>query len=302
VGLVFPGHPGDIKSFGWSLNYLANLQVAQELNAAQGRWRIRFYMDASAEAGSKGLARLLGDVADGVLAGLIFNYSPHDLKDHPLITRPPLPIVHYNPKYPAPGMGVQAMTVPPLRAGLEWACRQGRRDIAVLTPQNIPVADVRADLAAQGLPWHPERVFGISPYQLDWVAGAIAALFCADGRRHPDALVITDDHLVEPAVAALCELAPPGLERLAVFAHWNFPLPYRGALPIARFGHDAHAWLGAGLDLIARHPEPSRGRGEVATIAQRLEEGTTARPARSAQPSLAHLYTQAREVLLCTAN
>ncbi len=298
IGLVFPGHPGDIVRFGWSLNYLANLRVAQEITAARDRWKFRYYMDVSSEAGpSQGLARLLRDVEDGVLAGLIFSYSPHDLKTHPLITHPPLPIVHYNPSFDAPGFGIRIEGEPYLRAGIALIAERGMTDLAVLTTTGFTPPLLEKACAACGLRLRPEWTLAASPYHSEWVGNAVAALFKPDGRPLPRTLLIVDDHLVEPAVEALYRLLPPGVPPPALFGHWNFPLPYHGKLPITRFGYDARAWLMAAIDLIARHPGPPQGKGESAVIAPRVDDQLHATAGR--QPTMHRLIDQARELLGC---
>lgn len=249
VGLAFPGHPEALVKRGWSRQYLANLRAAEELNATQERWVFRFYMDTQSDAASR--RQLLQDIEDGALAGLIWSYSPHDLGEHPLLVEPPLPMVHFSANFRPewPGLrirenGHQLF----LDTAMQWALQRGRQRVATLNTSKRDPEELVKAFAVHDLAFHPEWNLPADPYSLRWLDGLVAAIFRPGNRLQPDALIITDDHLVEPAIRALLELRPDGLNELAIFAHWNFPLPYHGGLPVTRCGHDAAAWLNAALE------------------------------------------------------
>jgi len=62
--------------------------------------------------------------------------------------------------------------------------------------------------------------------------------------------VITADHLVEPVAAAIEEFGVRVPQDLRIVGHWNFPLPYRGRVPIDLLGFDARELLRAWVDAI----------------------------------------------------
>jgi DNA-binding LacI/PurR family transcriptional regulator len=77
-------------------------------------------------------------------------------------------------------------------------------------------------------------------------ARACAHLLLHSGqRRRPDALLVSDDNLVEQALAGLAD-AGVRLDRdLLVVAHANFPTPWTTVPGLRRLGYDAHATLAA---------------------------------------------------------
>ena len=196
-------------------------------------------------------------------------------------------------------MGIRVDGASFVTAALTQLRQRGLSDVAVLTTPVKPAA-LAEEMATAGLTLRPEWVLAASPFHPEWIGNAVAALLRPDGRPRPQALLITDDHFVEPAVEAIAELLGPAVAPPAILAHWNFPLPYHGRLPITRLGYDAHAWLTAALDLIARHPEPSRGKGETAVIPRKLVDDTCTHVSASVHPSVRHLLKQAKETLQCT--
>lgn len=272
IGLVFPGHPGAIVNYGWSRNYLANLMAAEAINASADRWQIRYYMDVDTRVGtSQGLARLERDIEDQSLAGLIFSYSPHDLLKRDLIKHPALPTVHYNSGFAGSGLFIQEPTPFSLESELRLIEQAGLDDVAVLSlAQNSPQS-IAGVFASVGLTYRPEWVLAVDHYHLEWVANAVAALFSGVKRSHPQALLITDDHLVEATVQAL-EGMRGTLPRLPqIFGHWNFPLPYTGNLPVTLCGYDANAWMAAAVRLIEDNPVAQPGRIVTKTTTRKVE-------------------------------
>ena len=86
-------------------------------------------------------------------------------------------------------------------------------------------------------------------------------------RDRPDALIISDDNLVEHATAGIVAagIGVPG--DCAIVAHCNFPWPTPSALPMRRLGYDAREVIRVALESIDR-----QRRGEPA--------GTLVVPAR----------------------
>ena len=68
----------------------------------------------------------------------------------------------------------------------------------------------------------------------------------------PDGLVITNDNLVDDAIAGLVAEGINVPDDLEVVAHCNFPWPPVKIMPIQRLGLDVRAVLRLGIDLIDR--------------------------------------------------
>ena len=81
------------------------------------------------------------------------------------------------------------------------------------------------------------------------------------GKDRPNGLIITDDNLVEDAVAGLVAEGVEVPVDLEVVAHCNFPWPPLKTYPFRRLGPDVRGMLLACIDAIdkARRGEPAPG-------------------------------------------
>ena len=152
---------------------------------------------------------------------------------------------------------------------MERACaylqKQGRRRVAfVSVAQAGPTMQgaAQAALAAHGLetrPWWRVEASEQYPAAVQSLMQMMMRLPAGD---RPDALVITDDHLVPDATAGLVAAGVCVPRDLAVVAHANFPLPTASALPVVRLGFDVRRVVAICLDVLdqrrvgAAVPEP----------------------------------------------
>jgi len=74
----------------------------------------------------------------------------------------------------------------------------------------------------------------------------------------PDALLVTDDNLVEYATAGLVDAGVRVPTDMDVVVHCNFPWPTPSLVPVRRIGYDAAQMLRACLDIadVQRHGAP----------------------------------------------
>src|SRR4029079_10939473 len=99
----------------------------------------------------------------------------------------------------------------------------------------IPPAEMhlRVDrLRERGLDVPSEMVHGLDTTFSFWVTSLIPLMLRADPARRPDALLISDDNLVEPVPAALHDAGVGGPAELTVVAHANLPYPPRAMVPV----------------------------------------------------------------------
>ncbi len=190
--------------------------------------------------------RLMHDVDARRFAGLIFATNPYLLLNTQVIDAPGIPRVMIG----SPGAlaaHVELETEPFYARALDHLAGLGRRRVALLTVPGIPAGDLElfaAAAAARGMEtrrhWQQAMVIS-SP---GWSANLTELLMRrpVDGVV-PDALLITDDNLVEPAMKGLEAAGVRVPEELAVVAHANFPDPTPSPLPITRLGYDAREIL-----------------------------------------------------------
>jgi DNA-binding LacI/PurR family transcriptional regulator len=226
----------------------------------KGRHQLVHYMGVDGHTDREGSRRLLKDVAEQRLAGLIFD-TPTCLYRSPfyeLLDTPHLPCVLLNEDFNNPNV-IHLMLYPAevVDRALDYLQAGGRRRIALLT-LNAPV-DVYAHFTRaveeRGLETRPFWIQGSS-------AGSLSARHSMNllmrARETPDALIIADDSLVEQATAGLLDAGVSDPKRLMVVAHANFPHATPSAVPARRVGLHVPGVLAIACEAIVKRRQGKR--------------------------------------------
>ena len=167
-----------------------------------------------------------------------------------------------------------------IERALDHLASRGRRRLAVILPpgERGPVEhrDRLYQRAAQrGMELEPFWV-QMTPPQA--AANCAHLLFHSGQQQRPDALLITDDNLVEPATSGLMAagVQPHDVE---IVAHANFPAPTPSRFPARRLGFDARAVLDAATTLITDRRE-GRDAPAVVTLEPVFEDEVDAAEVR----------------------
>lgn len=210
--------------------------------------------------------RLRSMLESHALAGLIFANRPYYFDDfRSLIGDVPCVAIMSRPDIP----GVHAIKLDNdrfIEMALDHFASRGRRRLAVVMPPgDRGPAEHRDHLHQRAA----DRGLSLEPYRVQMVPAQAAAncahLLFHDGQlQRPDALLITDDNLVEPATAGLVD-AGVGPDDLDVVAHANFPEPTPARFPATRLGFEAREVLDAAVAIITDRRE-GRSAPSVVTL------------------------------------
>ena len=192
--------------------------------------------------------RLVADVKHHSLAGLIFLYAPFAYLRTPLLEGPVMPRVAFmepDARFPSVQV-VQTVYTSVIERGLDYLAARGRRRVAMIMHQYLPVGGVAWLQQAVA-----ERGMIIEPHWMQFVSAGISlsANHCAQLLMNrsqsvrPDGLIISDDNLVEATSAGLVRAGVRVPEDLEVVAHCDFPSPTPSELPVKRLGFDARRVL-----------------------------------------------------------
>jgi DNA-binding LacI/PurR family transcriptional regulator len=130
---------------------------------------------------------------------------------------------------------------------LKYLASRGRRRVAVLTN------------ASDRFPEYPARIsdFGLSAEPYWFLVGVkhgagniVRLLMNPKNPERPDSLIITDDNMVESAVAGLVATGVKVPEELEVVAHCNWPFPVASVVPVKRLGFDIRQVIETCLDVL----------------------------------------------------
>lgn len=244
--------------------FLAIRKEAEKLQRPERRLSLFFTQDGDAE--SADCRRLAAQVADHCLAGLIFAYHPHHWIGWPVLDTQGLPRVAMisAPNFPGiPAVGTDARDF--LAKALDRVVARGRRRVAAITlaldpkGQDAFAAQFGEAAAARGLASRPCWVQSAGMEAPRWAGNVAQLLMSGPGAERPDALIVTDDNLVEHATAGLAAAGVRVPADVEVVAHANFPWPTPSAMPVTRLGFDISQLLALCLDRIdqQRRGEPA---------------------------------------------
>lgn len=248
--LVFPSLPGDP---GWTRFYAALNYEAPGLGRTMGR-QISMYYGAEGGVGHGDTMRLMADAKALRIGGIIFAAIPRFLSGTPAVEELQGPRV--------------AIMTPSTRYGMSQVCPdsesmwersaayllgKGRSNLAILLPpyKAANLEEFRRRMLSHGFNVPPQWVQG-APRDFPELARNLMHLLFEGGRNQPDALFITDDNLVEHALAGLIAAGVRVPEDVEVVAHCNFPHPVVAPVPVKRLGFDARQVLQACFDDLDR--------------------------------------------------
>ena len=257
--VVFPESP--TSDGRWSQFYTAVRQEAASVAArlsSKGSPEMAvsfFFADLQ-----KDRRKLLALVQTEQLAGLVFPAFPSSLGESEIMTHQSLPRVHLTwDAEPMPGTVVVRLDYDMLfDKTLRYFAERGRRNVALMVvsfrganPGHL--AEVFPEYVRKyGLTTRDYWIQGADMYCPMW-ARALAQLLArsAPGDR-PDALLIVDDNLVQPATEGLLAAGVSVPRDMEIVGHATFPYPTPSALPIRRIGFSVTEMLAASIDVIQR--------------------------------------------------
>ncbi len=273
-GWVFPLAADDPA---WSHHqfYAAVRKTAELLHRPPTR-RVRMFFGVASHVESDAYRRLAAELAAERLAGVVY-HDPYHLRLTPLaglLDHPDVPMVgimggHWSP--PAPGlMGVTMQRVVVERA-LDWFRERGRKRVAALclsSDSDALIHRFEAAAAEREMTTYPYWIHGGDPDHRWWVRHVIHLMMNSGQTERPDALLITDDNLVEEATLGLMVAGVRVPQDLEIVAHANFPYPTRSLCPAKRIGYDARQVASACLELInqRRHGETPPAMTEMPAL------------------------------------
>jgi DNA-binding LacI/PurR family transcriptional regulator len=255
IGLVFPRRPG--KYAPWPRFWLA-LQQAAEAMSESARRQLPIFYSGEARPESEDYLQLVRELQNHRLGGLMFMNQPEDLIDSPVLNESGLPRVAIMAE---PLVRQMPVVFPDLGAfidrALDLILDRGRKRIAIVTPghQEGHVDHIRSAVHARGLVMRPSWLQIAGPFARGSARGIAMLLMDRPPEERPDALVVTDDNLVEEAISGLVAAGVRVPEDLVVIAHCNFPAAPVTALDVVKLGFDAYELLQRCVEIIDQQRE-----------------------------------------------
>jgi len=245
-GLAFPDDPA--RSSRWVSMWRAMEAEARRLNVA-GTREIKIYYDVS-DADSSGRRALIEDTKSNCLAGIFLanRFDPELLKQLQSAERR-IPLAQLS-SVAHPGV-IHVRTGLYMSKVLDHLKASGRKRIGlILSSLHGPVETVwKRLLDERRLRYEPYWTVSVHPAHPEPARKAAYLMLQQPPDQRPDALIVTDDYLVETATAGVLDSGAKA-EAIEVIAHCNFPLPPASHVPVTRIGYDMPALLNKVLHVL----------------------------------------------------
>jgi DNA-binding LacI/PurR family transcriptional regulator len=243
-GLVIPEH---VTQLGYSRFRQGILREAMQL-AALHACSIRSYYGPFYPPESAACQALLADMRAHRVSGIIFASDPGVFIGTPVVTETSVPCTaimsetnSYTPAISAVYPDLDDFMV----KAIAWLLQQSRRRIAHLAlPRASKLTTAfRREVTAHGLATPPYWQLSVDVQSPASARNIVHCLLRLPPVERPDALVISDDNLVEEALAGVQAAGVAVPTELAVVAMANFPVLPEAPLPVHWLGVDLHAVL-----------------------------------------------------------
>lgn len=263
IALVFPFDPDTSgEHWNWSKYYQALANAARQCKDRVNRRFVQFHR-IDYHTDSEDYRRLLRYIDRRQLAGIVFAGPPYMVEDTPVCQAPGLPRVELSSAQEASWPVINLRGQQWYEKALDHLAEKGRHRVAILLnrfTQNVFYDEANWDrmLAEremispshwrQAAEWHDSRA-----------ANHMVQLLMErpEGQR-PDALLITDDNLLEGVTAGLVTSGVSVPNDVEVVARANFPLPAAPTLPVRLLGYDLVGILCKAVELIDQQREAEK--------------------------------------------
>jgi GntR family transcriptional regulator len=241
--LVFPASSPSDRHLSRFYQGLAS--AASEFDAS-GLTKIECYWSVDGHADNEDFQRLSDDVRARRTAGLIFAFPPDCLAGSIVMDEPAIPRVALTTKsVPRDVVPIRFDDFNLVDQAMKHLADKGRKRVAILTtPNHTPNYNRATALAIRraGLTTEPRWTLRVDHMSSQTAHDVTQLLFDAGHRDRPDSLLITDDNLVDEAIAGMIDAGVRSGE-VSVVAHCNFPWPKPAKLATSRIGYDSQQVL-----------------------------------------------------------
>lgn len=241
--LVFQERPGGHES--WSRFWMAIANEAARRERENGL-SIPIFYGVDGHTDTDDYAKLAREVEQHRLAGLIYVAACPQLPDLSILRDSGVPFVTVKGDAHE---GISSVTIDEesfVAKALDALAKSGKKRVAFVCPSEFAERRgeyLMAQSAHRGLKTHPFWIQGIGLEATQSARNCVHLLLHAGQIERPDALVITDDNLVESATKGILDSGARLPEEVEVIAHANFPWISPSVVPARRLGFDVRSIL-----------------------------------------------------------
>ena len=278
--LIFPHHPTNERHWVRFWTALSN-EAGRIQHTSRRRFDLCYDMDNPFK--SDDYAKLESAIYNQRTAGIIFPVTPSRFVGTPVLDTPDLPRVGVmdRPFHGVPAIALDSQAF--IDRALDYFKSQGRRRIAALMVpgQSGHFMDYFREAVARRDMEHRPWWLQVGYQQAaEWCANSVQLLLQGSANDRPDALMVTDDNLIEHASRGVIASGLRTPDDLDLVGHCNFPWPSASVLPLKRLGFDANEVLQRCIESIDLQRQGKKVP-EVSVVSPRFENELLTAPTQS---------------------
>ena len=237
--LVFPHHPSNVGHWVRFWTALSH-EAARIQHGSRCQFDLHYDMDFPLR--SEDYPKLEAAVFNQRLAGIIFPSQPFRFDGTPILDVPGVARVAITD---TPYRGIPAVSLDShafIDKALDYFASRGRLKVAaVMVPGQAGdfMSYFRAGVARRRLHHRACWLQVVAQTAAQWTDNVVQLLLQGPPSERPDALLVTDDNLVEHASTGVIKAGLRTPDDLELVGHCNFPWPAASVLPLKRLGFDA---------------------------------------------------------------
>ena len=225
--------------------FLATLAAeVQRIDAADPGRDLSVLYGVNEHAEGEAVDRLRRDLRDGLLAGVI-TISAREAAELPMPEMAgglvPCAVIRNGPVPGVPTVGVDYKDF--LHRSLSTVAEVGCSSVALISNDNGSVRGYMDLVEAHGLTAKPYWFHQISEKRRQMATNVAQLLLDRPAADRPDALVVTDDNLVDAVLAGVVDSGLRVPQDLFMITHCNWPSPVESIVPTRRLGFSVNAIL-----------------------------------------------------------
>ncbi|MFP4028898.1 MAG: GntR family transcriptional regulator [Candidatus Brocadiia bacterium] len=270
-GLVFDRHP---DGSGWS-RFFESIKTQAQAIGSNRPCSFRMYFGAGGHPDQESTQSLFDDIRQNRLAGVILSRNIPGSSEWPIWDETDLPgiVIQSSPTHPRfPAIYPRLASF--METTFDFLVERGRRQIALIGPLGKPEDSPGLAKTLQ------KRNLNIPPYHRIHLTNAVrdVARNCAHllmkSAPVPNALIVSDDNLLDPVAAGVLAAGARVPEELTIVSLANFPVDEQPLVPVTRIGFDIHRLIELCLESMGRQRKGQNEKSRLIGLEAQIQQSS----------------------------
>lgn len=241
-GLIFPSEPGEDR---WVLYWDHLAAITRKVVKEQGL-KFTIYTGISKHQPGEDYQKLLDDVRNDRLAGLIFSTNPYLVEGTDILEKPGIPRVVVGGLSETQFSQVSNIIFDSrsfVTKAVNFLKENQKKSVAIICQPGNDYSFLLSELSNAGIYCPYQFQQAVTLAESGWAKNCTRLLFDQGNANRPEALLILDDNLFDPALAGVFDAGLRIPQDLEIITHSNFPWQVNCPVPVTKLGYDMNELL-----------------------------------------------------------